>query len=126
MTKLYGVFVILLFASNIFCQTEQLIKQPERVFIQSSYKSPTYEAAKEVVLIYLEDALGDKNGDLLLQVKYKGTSELLGKAYNPISNESWYFYAEWNLTTKGGGYLIYKIDYTKYKNMFPSYYNTLN
>lgn len=126
MNKPYILFLFLIISNASFCQTFQIENQPERVFIQSSDKSPSYDGAKEVVLIYLEDVLNDKNGDLLLQVKYKGIDDLLGKAYNPKTNEYWYFYAEWNLTTKGGGYLIYKIDSSKYKNLVSSYYNELN
>lgn len=127
MNRNITLFIIFL-SISVLGQTQKSFEQPDRVFIQSSGSSPQLvQSTKEVVLIYLEDAMGDSEGELLLQVEYKNNlAELLGKIYHPPTNKNWYFYAEWNMTTKGGGFLIYKIDYSKYKKLSSSFYNDLN
>jgi|WetSurSiteA1Bulk_404760.scaffolds.fasta_scaffold03441_4 hypothetical protein len=120
--------ILILFPFILFCQTQKSFNQPERVFIQSSATAPNFvQNTKEVVLIYLEDAMGDTEGELLLQVKFKGNyDELLGKIFYPPADQNWYFYAEWNMTTKGGGFLFYSIDQKKYNKLISSFYNDLN
>lgn len=92
--------------------------QPARVFIATTVSYAGSTSAKESVLIYLEEAMGDHNGDLLVEVTYDRSETIFGEIDYPPSSRKWYFVADWKITTKGSGYLFRNL--TR-KEFFDSY-----
>ena len=100
---------------TVVSEEKQRVKefnQPEKVFIAASGNSQ--EQAKQAIMIYLEEAMNDTEGDLLVEAKRDCSDPytpnlLWGEIEYPPTSHTWWFRATWRITVKGGGYLFDKL-----------------
>jgi hypothetical protein len=102
--------ILIVLSSHLSVQENSSSKrdfsQPARVFIATTDKWAHSGSAREAVLIYLEEAMSDHDGDLLVEVTFNRYETIFGEIDYPPSSKKWYFVADWKITTKGSGYLF--------------------